>query len=530
MPTRWTDGPAGTHRVGSPWTSIGALQKEDDIVTARSLTLVVLSSVLALMLAAMPMEGVQATAATFFAEGCYSDGLDDVTMGRDGQSVDIPQSDVTGWCIAYDAEAITVTVSVRQATDPLQDVTWNDYGAAIVMFFEDSQGQPRTLQMAKGGSNDQFDFYVYGSTTGEVVCQGSAGFTGDSYSATAPAGCLDSPGEISVQIAGFHGRDTDGTFTTSPRDYAPDLGFVTVPQGQISGGEDVKRLFGPERVTTAVAVSRQSFGPGQASEVILASSEAFPDAVVAGPLAAAINGPVLLTARAALPQVVLDEIDRAARRGASVRIMGGSLAVSDAVQQSLVAAGHPVTRVAGQNRFETSVAAAQATTADPQNILLAFGGDFGSALVSGAAAPLFAGTVVLIDRGGIPPAVQDYLDAHPGALKYPVGNDAIEAAPPLDGAVGGDSPAAISVEMAKIYPPTDQIVMASAERFPDGLAGGAYAARQRIPLLLSSEGLMETSVIEFLRAQGPWEQITFFGGTSALSSTVAAQAASTLAP
>lgn len=469
-----------------------------------------------------------ATAATFAADGCFTDGLDDVTRGRDGPVVDSPESDVIGWCISYETDAITVRVDIDEATDPLTDATWNDYGAAIVMFFTDDVGQARTLQMAKGGSDDQFEFYVFGGTAGEIVCQGEASFSGQTYSTRAPAECLDSPGEMSVQIATFHGRDADGTFETSPRDYAPDLGFVTVPQGPVSGAEQIVRLSGPERVATAIAVSQDSFAAGQAEEIVLASVDAFPDAVVAAPLAVTVGGPVLLTPRAALPQVVLDEIRRAVGPGSAIRLMGGSRAISDAVEQTLIDAGHPVSRVAGRNRFETSVAAAEAATSDPQNILLAFGGDFGSALVSGAAAPLFAGTVVLIDRDGIPPAVQQYLDAHPQAKKYPVGDTAINATPVLDGAVGGHSPAAISVEMAKIYPPTERVAMASAERFPDGLTGGAYVARQRIPLLLSSEGLMETNVLEFLRANGPWQQITFFGGPAALSNTVAGQAASTL--
>lgn len=483
----------------------------------RDLSGLVVLCVLWSLLAALPAAA---------ASGCLTDDTDDVTAGLDGPVVDRPRSDVIEWCVDYDAENLTLAVEVSEPTDPLFDSTWDDFGAAIVMFFEDAQGRSRTLQMAKGSSDESFEHFVF-ETDGAIACQGPASFVDATYTATVSEECLVAPGEVSVQVAAFYGRDSSGTFEQSARDYAPDLGFVTVPQSEVAGSETVTRLAGPERVATAIEISRASFADGQADEVIVASSEAFPDAVVAAPLAVTVNGPVLLTPSAALPAMVLEEITRAAGAGAPVRIMGGTLAVSAAVEQALVDAGHAVTRVAGRNRFETSVAAAEAANSDPQNILLAYGGEFGAALVSGAAAPLLAATVVLIDAGGIPEAVQQYLDSHPDAKKFPVGAAAIEAAPPLDGAVLGDTAAAVSVAMAEIYPDTDAVALASAERFPDGLAGGAYAARRRIPLLLSARDFVQTSVLEFLRSEGPWQQITFFGGTAALSDTVAGQAAST---
>ncbi|MGI9017577.1 MAG: cell wall-binding repeat-containing protein [Euzebya sp.] len=473
--------------------------------------------------------GTDQATASYAASGCFSDGSGDVTEGVSGPGIDLPPSDVVQWCISHAPADLSISVRVQQPTDPLTDATWDDYGAAIVVFYEDRRGDQRTLQLAKGTTNDTFEYYVFEGSSDVPLCRGPASFDMDLYTAVVPQSCVSSPVEVAVQVSAFYGRDQQGTFETSARDYAPDLGLITIPQGRLSGSDRITRLAGSERVGTAIAVSQASFEDGAADAIVLASSESFPDAVVAAPLAVAVAGPVLLTPAAALPEAVLSEIARAAGDGVAVYVMGGTAAVSPQVEQELVQAGHLVQRVAGMNRFETAVQAAEAANPGPRTILLAFGGDYASALVSGASAPLFDGTVVLIDSGGIPPVVQEYLDAHPQADKFPVGDRAIAAAPRLDGSVPGGTPAAVSVAIARLYPDGQDVTMASAETFPDGLSGGAYAARLRIPLLLSSRDAMDTSVLDFLRQAEPWQSITFFGGVAALSDTVAGQAAATLA-
>ena len=70
--------------------------------------------------------------------------------------------------------------------------------------------------------------------------------------------------------------------------------------------------------------------------------------------------------------------------------------------------------------------------------------------------------------------------------------------------------------------------MASSEKFPDGLSGGAYAARNGLPMLLSPNAAIESVVLEGLTDHGPVPSITFFGGNAALSDVVAGQASAFL--
>src|SRR4051812_48243684 len=60
------------------------------------------------------------------------------------------------------------------------------------------------------------------------------------------------------------------------------------------------RLSGANRYATASAISQAMF-PSGAPAVVVASGEVFPDALVGGPLAARVGGPVLLTQRNGLP-------------------------------------------------------------------------------------------------------------------------------------------------------------------------------------------------------------------------------------
>lgn len=108
------------------------------------------------------------------------------------------------------------------------------------------------------------------------------------------------------------------------------------------------RLSGPDRFSTAVAVSQRQFTAGT-NEVYLASASSPADAVVAGTLT---EGPVLLVPPdGPVPDAVLTEVDRL---GASdVIALGGPGAISDSVL-ARVAQSRRSLRLAGDNRTDTA--------------------------------------------------------------------------------------------------------------------------------------------------------------------------------
>src|SRR3954454_24770787 len=70
-----------------------------------------------------------------------------------------------------------------------------------------------------------------------------------------------------------------------------------------------ERIAGDNRYQTAVDLSNAAF-PDGADHVVIVSGESFPDGLAAGPLAAALAGPVLLTPHDGLPDTVIAELQR----------------------------------------------------------------------------------------------------------------------------------------------------------------------------------------------------------------------------
>lgn len=118
-------------------------------------------------------------------------------------------------------------------------------------------------------------------------------------------------------------------------------------------GYSVKRLSGPDRIATAVAVAGEAIRVhGSTGEVLVATSRDWADAVAGGAYAAGHGSPVVLTGRDGLdPRVASFLRAQAPKR---VWALGGTAALSDAVVRDAAA-----TRVSGPDRSATSVAIAE---------------------------------------------------------------------------------------------------------------------------------------------------------------------------
>ena len=117
----------------------------------------------------------------------------------------------------------------------------------------------------------------------------------------------------------------------------------------------VRRLSGATRYDTMSSIVSAGFS--QASTVVIASGENFPDSLSAAALAGSLDAPVLLTAGGALSEQTAAQIKML---GASKAIvLGGTAAISDDVTDELAALGLSVRRVAGATRQDTAAAVAR---------------------------------------------------------------------------------------------------------------------------------------------------------------------------
>jgi murein DD-endopeptidase MepM/ murein hydrolase activator NlpD len=157
------------------------------------------------------------------------------------------------------------------------------------------------------------------------------------------------------------------------------------PEGGGLPEATVDRVSGPDRVATAIALARTAHD--RAGTVVLAPARSFPEAAAAGPLAAALDGAVLLTWPDMLDSRAAAEINRL--EADKVVLVGGLEELGDRVVAELVSkagiAPENIRRIAGRDAFATAAAVAkevwavggrerrgQGTAAEAQSLLRRF--------------------------------------------------------------------------------------------------------------------------------------------------------------
>ena len=169
----------------------------------------------------------------------------------------------------------------------------------------------------------------------------------------------------------------------------------------------VRRLEGQDRYATAAAVSRATYNENVGS-VFIATGEAFPDALAAGPAAIHVGGPVLLARRTGIPQPTRDELARLSP--GTIYVIGGPGAISDAVLQDLQNyTSRPVVRIAGADRYETATRVSAAFFNQPPSVHLATGTNFPDALAAVSPAGRSGSPLLLVAGSTVPNVVTNEL-------------------------------------------------------------------------------------------------------------------------
>lgn len=170
-----------------------------------------------------------------------------------------------------------------------------------------------------------------------------------------------------------------------------------------------RRVAGRSGIENAVAASRETYAPGEADAVVLASGHTFADALSGSGLAGAVNGPLLLTDRWSVPREVFHEIDRL---GVSkVYLLGGTAVLSTRVEGFLRAAGFEVERISGADRYATSARVAREidsiTPVDSTTpVFVTSGAVFADAVAAAPVAYSNDGVVLLTAPSGTPSSVR----------------------------------------------------------------------------------------------------------------------------
>lgn len=286
------------------------------------------------------------------------------------------------------------------------------------------------------------------------------------------------------------------------------------------GVADVAQVQGVDRIGTSVAVSRSAFADGDATSAVLARADDFADALVGGVAAAEVGGPLLLTTSDGLSAATSAELLRVLPLGSTVRVLGGTAAVGVVVVDQLVSLGYRVERVAGADRYETSVAVAR-MVAEPTQVLIAAGeaGRFADALTAGSAAAATGGVVVLTDGERVPPAVRSYLDEHDDVPQHGVGGPAARAVPGANPIAGADRYETAALVAARFFPGAEVASIATGVGFADALSAATLSAVYGYPVLLVAGTVPAptAAIVEGL------SRVVVVGGSTAVPPSVSEQ-------
>ncbi|MEY9862427.1 putative cell wall-binding protein [Catenulispora sp. GAS73] len=357
----------------------------------------------------------------------------------------------------------------------------------------------------------------------------------------------------------WHSFAADGTYTVTVK-LDDGLGDPNSVQTQtftatVSDGTVVLRAAGDDRYGTGLAISQHQWANTgvttdtrtQAKSVVLATGDDFADALVGVPLAKKAQGPLLLTDGNAnvVNPAVLKEIQRVLpTKGTTVYILGGDKAVSVDIEAQIQKAGYTTTRLAGADRFATSLKIAQVGMGDPAHLVVARGDEgnnhdgFADALAAGPyAADVWGGgnsAVVLTNFNKFDPNTEAYVQSklHAGVQNVAaIGGQAVAAMTTIKGSAGTFAPsfgatryetaaqvAAAFETKAKNAP----VGVATGLLFPDALTGGAYMASTNGPLLLTDpSALSSATAAELTDVAKTVPQINIFGGEKAVTPAVA---------
>ncbi|WP_371173715.1 cell wall-binding repeat-containing protein [Buchananella felis] len=284
----------------------------------------------------------------------------------------------------------------------------------------------------------------------------------------------------------------------------------------------VHRIAGDNRVATAVKAANSAVFTGDAA--VLVSGSGFADAVAAGPLAATVEGPLLLTTAKQLEPMVLEVLKNKGIK--KVYVVGGTTSVAEGKLAALRSANFNAVRVAGGTRYETAVAVAKEVAANGavDRIFVADGTQFPDALAAGPAAARSGGVIVLSAGATLPAPTKAFLAKHAALGKVAVGGPAAKAlaggAGKLTVVAGADREGTAALLAERFASQATSAVLASGATYADALPGGALAAAMGAPLLLSKQAALSPATAKYLQDHKVIRHVEIIGGTGTLQAAV----------
>ena len=252
-----------------------------------------------------------------------------------------------------------------------------------------------------------------------------------------------------------------------------------------------ERISGPSRYETAIEIFNK--GWETADTVVLVTGENYPDALSATPLAAKYDAPILLARNASLKyQAELSNVLK--NKGVkNVIIIGSEGVIPKIIESELAQMGISSRRIAGNDRYETSLAIAKEIGINSGEIVVASGQNFPDGLSIASIAAQKEMPILLIREKYIPENIKGYIDSSNISKTYLLGseglipNDVANQLKNVERLAGKDRYATNENIFNRFKDELNlsHLYIASSLDFPDALATSALAAKTNSFVVLS---------------------------------------------
>ncbi|MFL0246245.1 cell wall-binding repeat-containing protein [Candidatus Clostridium stratigraminis] len=287
----------------------------------------------------------------------------------------------------------------------------------------------------------------------------------------------------------------------------------------------INRLAGANRYETSSIISKYGWS-NTSDNVILATGEDFPDSLCAAPLAAKLDAPILLTNKNTLNSPTKNEITRL--RPKNVYIIGGQGVVSTAIENEIRKMNINTIRVAGNNRYETSIQVAKLID-NPKEIFVTVGDNFPDSLSVASVAAKKGCPIILTKKDSISIEFMNYLANNSIKKSYIIGgpaliSDNVYNQLPNCTRIYGKNRYETNVEIINSFSDVlnvSNVFITTGENFPDALSCSSLAGINSAPIILTNIN-GEDVTKNFYKSINPFiKNLNLLGGEAVVPSSIA---------
>ena len=265
-------------------------------------------------------------------------------------------------------------------------------------------------------------------------------------------------------------------------------------------GENVSRVFGSnasvryagaDRYETAILAAdalKKSMDVKRFENIIIACGNDYPDALSGSCLAAEKNAPILLIDDGSR-EMIESYVEKNLKSGGTVYLLGGEGVISRDIEKDFKKYA-VVKRLAGEDRYGTNLAILKEADVTGETLLVCSGQSFADSLsVSSTGLP------ILLASDTMTTAQKSYISEIDPERFYMIGgtgavSSSVESTCKLQGEtvrLAGKNRYTTSTAVARAFYGdwSSSAVLAYAQNFPDGLAGGTLAMSLQAPVVLT---------------------------------------------